>query len=306
MAGLLSGVLPAIYSRADALKRGLLDFAQNPVASLEQTAGGILDAAKAQEQRMGQAFANPQRPLQVTDQNALAQATQAMMAGPLGFAPAGITVWHGSPHTFSKFDASKIGTGEGAQAYGHGLYFAEAPETAAFYKEKLTSDQTINSYKQKLEARARALKATADRVEKSDPARAAKLRLDAESFNPEGSLYKVDLPDEAVAKMLDWDKPLSQQPQAVKDALDKVGGPFTKQALKSGQSRGGQVYMTDLQNDFPDALAATQALQQAGITGIRYLDQGSRGTGQGTSNFVVFPGNEGLLSILERNGKPVR
>jgi len=29
-------------------------------------------------------------------------------------------VYHGSPHKFERFDASKIGTGEGNQAYGHG------------------------------------------------------------------------------------------------------------------------------------------------------------------------------------------
>ena len=32
----------------------------------------------------------------------------------------GHTVWHGSPHKFGKFDMSKIGTGEGAQAFGRG------------------------------------------------------------------------------------------------------------------------------------------------------------------------------------------
>ena len=32
----------------------------------------------------------------------------------------GANVFHGSPHKFDAFDASKIGTGEGAQAYGHG------------------------------------------------------------------------------------------------------------------------------------------------------------------------------------------
>ena len=37
----------------------------------------------------------------------------------------GITAYHGSPHEFDQFDTSKIGTGEGAQSYGHGLYFAE-------------------------------------------------------------------------------------------------------------------------------------------------------------------------------------
>ena len=43
-----------------------------------------------------------------------------------------------------------------------------------------------------------------------------------------------------------------------------------------------------------------------GIPGVRYLDGGSRVAGQGTSNFVVFPGEEGLLTILERNGAPLR
>ena len=48
------------------------------------------------------------------------------------------TVWHGSPHKFDKFDASKIGTGEGAQAYGHGLYLAEAQDVAKSYRAALS------------------------------------------------------------------------------------------------------------------------------------------------------------------------
>jgi hypothetical protein len=50
----------------------------------------------------------------------------------------GAIVWHGSPHKFDKFDSSKIGTGEGAQAYGHGLYLAESPDVAGSYKTALT------------------------------------------------------------------------------------------------------------------------------------------------------------------------
>ena len=42
----------------------------------------------------------------------------------------GIRAYHGSPYDFDRFDMSKIGTGEGAQAYGHGLYFAENPAVA--------------------------------------------------------------------------------------------------------------------------------------------------------------------------------
>ena len=45
----------------------------------------------------------------------------------------GAVVYHGSPHKFDKFDSGKIGTGEGAQAYGHGLYLADAPGVAKEY-----------------------------------------------------------------------------------------------------------------------------------------------------------------------------
>jgi len=41
-----------------------------------------------------------------------------------------IRAYHSSPHDFEKFDASKIGTGEGAQVYGHGIYFAENPKVS--------------------------------------------------------------------------------------------------------------------------------------------------------------------------------
>jgi len=45
-----------------------------------------------------------------------------------------IKAYHGSPHDFDRFSTSQIGTGEGAQAYGHGLYFAEAEDVARGYK----------------------------------------------------------------------------------------------------------------------------------------------------------------------------
>lgn len=47
------------------------------------------------------------------------------------------SAWHGSPHTFDKFSTSAIGTGEGAQAYGYGLYFAGSKAIAEYYKDAL-------------------------------------------------------------------------------------------------------------------------------------------------------------------------
>lgn len=55
-----------------------------------------------------------------------------------------------------------------------------------------------------------------------------------------------------------------------------------------------------------DPAGASLRLRELGIPGIRYLDGGSRSAGSGSSNYVVFPGNEGLLSILERNGQPLK
>ena len=47
----------------------------------------------------------------------------------------GITAYHGTPHDFDKFSMDSIGTGEGAQAYGHGLYFAESEDVALGYRD---------------------------------------------------------------------------------------------------------------------------------------------------------------------------
>ncbi len=76
--------------------------------------------------------------------NAAQQTAQGIMMGTTapGDAVPGFTAYHGSPHSFDAFDASKIGTGEGAQAYGHGLYFAGNEGVARGYRDAL-SDQNL-------------------------------------------------------------------------------------------------------------------------------------------------------------------
>ena len=60
----------------------------------------------------------------------------------------GFRAYHGSPHSFEKFDTSKIGTGEGAQAYGHGLYVAESENVAKSYRDQLSrTDYTTTTGK---------------------------------------------------------------------------------------------------------------------------------------------------------------
>lgn len=58
------------------------------------------------------------------------------------FAPA---AWHGTPHEVDKFSTSKIGTGEGAQAFGYGLYFASRREVGEHYRSALTNTSMMSA-----------------------------------------------------------------------------------------------------------------------------------------------------------------
>jgi hypothetical protein len=242
---------------------------------------------------------------------------------------AGAIVYHGSPHKFDAFDSSKIGKGEGAQAYGHGLYFAGNPSVASSYR---TAGRVMPAYQES------AISALRDDVfGKTIPEKVASLRSVGNDMAADwlaknadqargmlGNLYKVDLPDEQIARMLDWDKPLSQQPEAVRKFFDPVVAPIKKSMSTQADPRWGdlaspQVYdpsgaelMQLLRQNRDKMDAATvlsggtggadgaARLQAAGVPGLRYLDGGSRTAGAGSSNFVVFPGNEGLLKILGR------
>lgn len=239
-----------------------------------------------------------------------------------------LTVYHGSPYRFGRFDPNKIGAGEGAQSYGYGHYTAEAPGVAEEYQKALAhkgfsklEEIGRNNY------RVTAPDGTvlADGVLRGQ---AAKVK-EAFDKTQAGNLYTIDLPDESIARMLDWDKPISQQPKEVRVALTNIArgdeqimkifrelGPnapanqayaaLTQQAVREKKYAGMREGIPE--NQATPSLTygqsiASSLLREQGIPGIRYLDQGSRGTGagQGTSNFVVFPGGEDLLRILDVN-----
>ena len=204
---------------------------------------------------------------------ALEQAARnAQIPGPFTTGPIagqiGATVYHGSPHKFEKFDMSKIGTGEGAQSYGRGMYVADNPSIASSY---------------------------------------------ARSVNDPGNLYKVDLPDEHISRMMDWDKPLSAQNEHARSVLSKINNPIVRQAIERDWTghklvksledamnveRPVRGLLPGITEKVGGSEAAANLLRSAGIPGIKYLDAGSRGAGTGTRNYVVF--DESLLNILGR------
>jgi hypothetical protein len=221
-------------------------------------------------------------------------------------------LFHGSPHKFDKFDMSKIGTGEGAQAYGHGLYFAENPGVAKNYREMLTKEEQTRAAKNPQNVASMHLEAPhigGDRQKAIEQLKFHRSYVNAketdeaiallESGAPvsrvapnAGALYKVDVPDEAIGKMLDWDKPLSKQPKSVQASVKKLWQEqriYGDPSKLTGEGIHGSLvahYVGDMTKGSAKD-AATKDMRHYGIPGIRYLDQGSRAKG-GTSNYVLF------------------
>jgi hypothetical protein len=277
---------------------------------------------------------------------AQAAAANAMIPQSAGIGQKGAIVWHGSPHKFDKFDASKIGTGEGAQAYGHGLYVADSSDIAMKYQPRDLNleKKFLRKYKE-AESRGNypAMNVYENYLLNKTPEEVAQNIANSGYFGVDlaaqnaahkwassqyqkqtsGSLYKIDLPDEHIARMLDWDKPVADQPFIAKALSSHPDANFfngfekdkalwsDKSDWVTGRSLYGQLDELfgngsgKMIGGEGNGIGAANILKQQGIPGIRYLDGGSRGTGAGTSNYVVFPGNENMLRILERNGQPV-
>jgi hypothetical protein len=246
-----------------------------------------------------------------------------------------IPAWHGSPHDFDEFKLDRIGTGEGAQAYGHGLYFAESPGVAKHYQEVLGQKQ--NPYA------ASSLKDISDTVDwikggktGPKPAKADQHIDDAVSdfasdyingpiqnptdaqiaehlagtLAPRGRLYRTEL-DVEPEDLLDWDLPLSQQSEKIRKGLagtvDKMAEVPPGRLPWMDPEDWGNTSGSELLGNMRDWMMQhrgaghadtelSQKLREAGIPGIRYLDQGSRGGGEGTRNFVIF--DDKLVKIL--------
>ena len=230
--------------------------------------------------------------------------------------------FHGSPYQFDKFSLEHMGEGEGVQAYGHGLYFAGDKEVAEYYRRGLTRDRglaVINGLDASEGTLAeqmagKAVISTAGGVEAakeklalipgktsqealgilSDPA--SKIEYKGEK----GQLYEVDIPEDD--HMLLWDKPLSEQPEAVRDAILKE---FKHRMVPTGTDENGkgdgytgeQLYKElvrdqEQQWENPPANpqeAASKILHSLGLAGIKYEDGSSRGKdGEKSYNYVVF------------------
>lgn len=260
--------------------------------------------------------------------------------GPVG----AIKASHGGPHLFDRFDFSKIGTGEGAQAYGHGGYFAQGFDSpvAVDYQQMLAGKEGLQAkiggkllgqLYNEIERKAHRLPAKKADIEynklqfledldQNSVFKHAFDRIEDENikpwaaslqsqYEPGGHLYNVELkwPDAAREAadplsehhLLDWDVPLSQQPEHIRQALTQYAKNAKPFDIPIGHDpTGAELYGMISAPRSVGAYKTSEDLQSLGIPGIRYLDQASRDQGKGTRNYVMF--DDRFPNIVTRNG----
>lgn len=167
-----------------------------------------------------------------------------------------IRAYHGSPYDFDKFDAAKIGTGEGAQSWGHGLYFAENPQVAESYRDSVplrvpyeSPEQMAADYLFVHGTKEDAIRVMRDHGSWKGPRRQREMYRSAMGLLQDGApvtprefpfaetpsrVYEVEI-GHPQSSFLDLDAPFSSQPPSVLDALKGVPG----EPMKHGSRYGG-------------------------------------------------------------------
>jgi hypothetical protein len=251
-----------------------------------------------------------------------------------------INVWHGSPYSsIKKFSANKIGSGEGIQNFGHGLYFTNKLEIAKYYQETLSDasniksingksiDSYLNNFDSNNGERDAALELFGYYNNKKDALDAINrlVKLNPNDYHnkmkslleslPDGSKFEYQHDKGAVYKVtlhkdktpdqysyLKWDKhPTEQQKKKISDAFEKEKGyEFTFDT----QDDGNIIYNM-LSDELGGDEQASKFLLKSGIDGIDYPAGTISGyTKKGARNYVVFDDN--AITIDEVNGKPVQ
>lgn len=242
--------------------------------------------------------------------------------------------YHGSPHRgIEKMSLQHIGTGEGNQAYGWGIYSAEEHGTAQAYRTTLAGPgytvggEDINLLIKKAEqgrdyVMAEVLSDIAGTHKTIEELRQeyteengydnagdyqkALDKVERQGLEGSGQLYRLEVPENDV--LLDWDKPLSEQPEKVKAAIRKIAKELSPEAMADldgdirllidPENTGAQFYRTlGSLAGIGSEKGASELLLKHGIPGLRYLDGKSRDKGEGTHNFVVW--DENAMSVEE-------
>ena len=194
----------------------------------------------------------------------------------------GVIAFHGSGADFDQFSLEKIGTGEGGQAYGYGLYFTDSEDIAKFYRDTVGGKNThrMKQFDDIGQALKGKMTLTTDIVNEiiDKKIKISSLPKDAQSSVKEilkrkeppnsKSLYKVGLAPKP-EDMIDYQTTFADQPQKVQDALKAIGYDTSRKfnVEETGNGRYSVISVDDkgqeARKDFAAEVAGKSAKQQA-------------------------------------------
>ena len=242
----------------------------------------------------------------------------------------GIFAFHGSGADFDEFKLSKIGTGEGAQAFGYGLYFTDSKDIAKFYKTHLSKEVDIDGkpfirgnkhYPEilKNESLSDNLSSTNGDLEKAikyieetlNEMKELKNVNGIETYSKElkdlkelrgkvkvrentGKTYEVKI-KAVMDDLIDYDKSLRQQ----NDKVKKILKPYYEYYMVAETADFGTLlesaYRHLPQDEFSERLA------KEGIKGIKYQSGQLSGiTDSKATNYVIF--DDKIIDIMAKYG----
>lgn len=251
-----------------------------------------------------------------------------LLGGDLSNSPNSISpmkLYHGSPYEFDMFDSAKIGSGEGAQAFGTGIYLAENRDVARSYAPDFNPHSTLYEVDFPDEKAELLLDFDSPLAEQSPKVREILERELGSTFpytpyrKNEWSDWNVMGPD----GRLMWREGTGEFTEA--DAR-KAAADFSAGYWRDPDKIGRDLYTAigiralGLQDpyrpgkpshkNYEDAqMAASKFLRERGIPGMKFLDAGSRDYKGGrivpkegaTRNVIIFPGEEESLKILKKS-----
>ena len=249
----------------------------------------------------------------------------------------GVIAFHGSGADFDEFSLEKIGTGTKATQYGHGLYFSDYEDVATYFRGlasppvadyKLNGGSVTDMYNKAQDAGDYEKAEVLEQVLLHDrPDQIAERFTVEEGYSPEteefaksinydtlkgfgpdgnevslGRTYKTELGVD-VENMLDWQTPLKDQPQAIKEKVRSLVNEDLRETFDYNVEKGivgGNAYLNYIGKNKKEA---SGKLAEAGLDGIKYKDIG--GTlgytlENAPTNYVVFKPE--AIKILEKYG----
>ena len=231
-----------------------------------------------------------------------------------------VTAYHGGPHSFDKFSTQYMGTGEGNQSFGWGLYFTDLEDIARDYANRLYDKSKLEEINKRLSEISKELdKYQSGEYGKYNSPIGYKLKKEYDDLinsrqseiRKNKTLYKVSLHKGKTPEQytwLEWYKPV---PEKVMNILGKKlihNGKFLEDLFDNSREYE-KTDGTKVKGLYPDGLMFYKRISQIlgsdkeaslfllknGIDGIKYpADSLSRGaTSYNTSgfNYVVFDEN---------------